>query len=304
MGSPDPETGRVRGEAAAWLARLRADDADDADRAAFQAWAEADPAHRAAFDRATRLFETVGGLGDLGGRPRARAERPAASRRVLLSGLAAALAGGAGLWGWRDAAAQEFRTERGRSAAVRLKDGSRLQLDALSAARFEPWPRRLSLQAGRIQLEIAPGGRPLVLESGPWRATAGGGACQASLLDGDFTFLMLEGEAAVRRGDGPTTLVRSGQRFTPAGVDRPALEPLVAWREGQLVFEAVTLAEACETFNRYGGEQLEADPRVAHLQVSGVYAMQRGGAFARDVERLYGLRLRPVRGGLRLEPAE
>ena len=61
-GVPAPE---IRAEAAAWLARLHAEDRDAADEAAFRAWLNASPAHATAFEAVDRVWSDVGGLTDL-----------------------------------------------------------------------------------------------------------------------------------------------------------------------------------------------------------------------------------------------
>ena len=62
MSVPSPE---LRAEAAAWLARLHAEDRDAADEAAFRAWLSASPDHAAAFEAVDRIWSDVGGLTDL-----------------------------------------------------------------------------------------------------------------------------------------------------------------------------------------------------------------------------------------------
>lgn len=56
--------GGIRAEAAAWLARLHADDRDAADEAAFRAWLNVSPAHAAAFEALDRLWNDIGGMAD------------------------------------------------------------------------------------------------------------------------------------------------------------------------------------------------------------------------------------------------
>ena len=60
--APSPE---IRAEAAAWLARLHAEDRDAADEAAFRAWLAASPEHADAFEAVDRMWSDVGGLTDL-----------------------------------------------------------------------------------------------------------------------------------------------------------------------------------------------------------------------------------------------
>ncbi len=82
---PAPE---IRAEAAAWVARLHAEDRDAADEAAFRAWLSASPAHAAAFEAVDRIWSDVGGLKDLRtGRVAVRRPARALGRRALLAGV-------------------------------------------------------------------------------------------------------------------------------------------------------------------------------------------------------------------------
>ena len=67
MSAPTPSSPsrEIRAEAAAWLARLHAEDRDAADEAAFRAWLSADPAHAMAFEAVDRVWSDIGGLGNL-----------------------------------------------------------------------------------------------------------------------------------------------------------------------------------------------------------------------------------------------
>ena len=49
-----------RAEAAAWLARLRADDKTEADERAFRLWLAEDRLHTAAFEAVTEVWEAAG----------------------------------------------------------------------------------------------------------------------------------------------------------------------------------------------------------------------------------------------------
>src|SRR5258708_15611910 len=89
-GAPPPE---ARADAAAWLARLHAEDRDAADEAGFRAWLEASPDHAAAFEAVDRMWSDVGGLQKLPADLRnsfgpVQQHRPSqASRRALLAGV-------------------------------------------------------------------------------------------------------------------------------------------------------------------------------------------------------------------------
>ena len=90
--APSAPSQEVRAEAAAWLARLRAEDRDAADEAAFRTWLNASPVHASAFEAVDRMWSDVGGLTDLRADirrvpPKIYQRRSTASRRALLAGV-------------------------------------------------------------------------------------------------------------------------------------------------------------------------------------------------------------------------
>ncbi|MBB2188239.1 DUF4880 domain-containing protein [Gluconacetobacter liquefaciens] len=90
------EAGRIRDDAALWIARLHADDCTDDDRARFLHWLHADAAHAQAFECLTDLWDMGAGV-TLPVPPAVAARRlpmPALSRRHA---MAVAVCGVAGL---------------------------------------------------------------------------------------------------------------------------------------------------------------------------------------------------------------
>ena len=123
-----PET--LREEAAEWVVRLSAEDAGEADFAAFQGWLAAHADARATYDAALDLWLPVAGAA-----PHARGTRVAGGRSrswalaAALAGLVV-LAGSLGLvWSGR-ASSQVLRTATGERRDFDLADGSRVTLGA------------------------------------------------------------------------------------------------------------------------------------------------------------------------------
>src|SRR5438067_11068107 len=176
---PDPSlpSREVRAEAAAWLARLHADDRDAVDEAAFRAWLNADPSHAMAFEAVDRVWSDVGGQGNLRtvrtdlrlglGRESVREPAPA-SRRLMLAGIGfLAMTGGSALF-WRSASAKVYETDIGEQKHVALDDGSQLFLDAKTriAVAFSETERTVDLQYGRANFRVVPDSkRPFVVEA-------------------------------------------------------------------------------------------------------------------------------------------
>lgn len=283
-------------QATDWLARLHADDRTSEDEAMFRAWLAADPGNADAFDRASSVWDAVGGLS---AQPIAR-ERPASllSRRAALVGGGAAVLVGGSVLGWREAVAGGYRTEIGEQRRLRLDDGTRVMLDTATQIRFraDGDERRLMLKAGRVALEIAADPRPFVIEAGNARAVAGAARLDVRTDERGFALTAIDGTARVE-GEGPARAVATGERVAavaggPARIDRPEIEDLTAWQSGRLAFRDQTLAEAAREMNRYTTRPLViADPAAAALRLSGVYRVGDPEAFARSLSLLLPVRI-------------
>jgi transmembrane sensor len=299
-GLPAPE---IRAEAAAWVARLHADDRDAADEAAFRAWLGASPAHAAAFEAVDRMWSDVGGLTDLR-TGRVAVRRPAAvlGRRVLLAGVGLlAVTGGSALF-WRSASAKVYETDVGEQKHVALDDGSQLFLDAQTriSVAFSDTERTVDMQYGRANFRVVPDlKRPFVVEAAQSRIIATRCNFDVRCEDGQVQVVLIHGEAAVKPAaspDGQGQTLRSGERLVASNdvekLDKPDLTRVLAWQSGYAMFDKEDLAQAVEEMNRYSTARLEVDPSVAGLKVSGVYRVGDNGAFARSLAKLLPITVR------------
>jgi len=247
--------------AAQWFFLLRSGEASAHDRACWQAWRAADPAHELAWQRAERLSRMLGELpaavsAQVLGRP-ARADRRRAAKALAL--LLAT--GPAGWLAWRSGPAREwlaeYRTGAGETRDLRLADGSRVLLNTASAidVAYDAARRLVRLHAGEILVETAPDAapagdpayRPFVVQAGQARLRALGTRFtvrrrdrahgRVAVLDGAVRVDVAgqgdtvgQGEAAVPvdaagRGGG-AVVVRAGWQadFSDAGVQAAAVD--------------------------------------------------------------------------------
>jgi transmembrane sensor len=290
----------IRRRAAAWFARLRADDVSGADLRAWQDWIDADPRHRAAYERLERLWTGLGTHAphpEIARRldavaPADRGERTRPRRRwPVAAGLAATLAL-ALLGAWQllvPAAPTErvYATGVGERRELALEDGTRITLDTDSRLHvaFGPRARTVVLDRGRAFFRVARERRPLTVH------TAHGGlrvvgtefelnrradALDVALIEGEVVLLPLDDG----RDDRPAPLLGlvAGQTArlsrdlgTPqiGTLSKPAAP---AWLSGRLVFEDATLAEVVAEFNRYSHERIVIDDAsLTELRVTGVF---------------------------------
>lgn len=91
-----------------------------------------------------------------------------------------------------------------------------------------------------------------------------------------------------------------GQRLVfvkskPPQLDEPRIEAVTAWRRGEVMLDKTALADAVAEMNRYDQIPLVIDdPKIAALEISGIYHTGDSASFAGMIARLYGLEV--VRG--------
>lgn len=295
-----PQPASVRAEAAAWVARLQGPERDAAAEQAFRRWIEADPTHVAAFDRATQVWEGIGGAAaGMSVGPGARA-RQAGRMRVAASVAAALVVAGAG--GWLAMRPPTYETQVGEQRSVRLEDGSLLALNTGTkvVVRYSKGRRDLELVRGEAQFDVARNpDRPFIVTAEGQQVRAlgtsfvvrdEGATVSVTLLEGKVTVAPAARAAAPAR----TVALSPGQRLTigsatPAKVDRPALQAVTAWRSGEILLDDTPLAAAIAEMNRYSDKPLEIEGDAADLRVTGIFRSGESQAFARTLAAQYGL---------------
>jgi transmembrane sensor len=304
-GVPSPE---IRAEAAAWLARLHAEDRDAADEAGFRAWLNTSPSHAAAFEAVDRVWSDVGGLSDLRTDLRTGSlpvrERGQTSRRALLAGVGLlAVTGGSAMF-WRSASAKVYETEIGEQKHVALDDGSQLFLDAKTrvAVAFSETERNVNMQYGRVNFRVVPDlKRPFVVEAAERKIVASRCNFDVRCEDGQVQVVLIHGEADVKPASAPASQgqrLQAGERLVASNDvekrDKPDLTRVLAWQSGYEMFDNQDLAQAAEEMNRYSTAKLAVDPSVAGLKVSGVYRVGDNGAFAHSLTKLLPVTVRQI----------
>ena len=299
---PSPET---RAEAAAWLARLHAEDRDSADEAAFRAWLAARPEHATAFEAVDRTWSDVGGLTDLRTDfHRIPRTRSVASRRALLAGVGLlAVAGGSGLF-WRSASAKVYETDVGEQKHVSLDDGSQLFLDAQTriSVSFSETARTVDMQYGRANFRVVPDpARPFIVEAAEHKIVATRCNFDVRCEDGKVQVVLIHGEADVKpaaAGGGEGERLKAGDRLVASNEvekrDKPEMSHVLAWQTGYEMFDKEDLAQAVGEMNRYSTAKLAVEPAVAGLKVSGMYRVGDNAAFARALSKLLPINVRQV----------
>lgn len=321
-----PEEERLREEAAAWFARLRAPDGE-ASRAGFEAWRGQDPAHAAAYARLERVWTQGAFLAerriDRGGPVAAARRRPLIGWAWATAGLsAAALAILAAPPSLRlDATSllwPRISTQPGEVRSLRLTDGTWVTLDSgtVLSTHITQDLRQVRLVRGRVRFDIAGGLGPFEVDAGRsaietrqalFDVTAPAGrAASATVLGGRVDARDLDAPGHVRR-----QAIAAGQRLTvDAGTG--ALEVAQApadgrlWPQGLLDFHGAALADALIEANRYGPPRIVlASPSLSALQISGVFKAHANAELAASLAAMFHLTLtRNEAGDYILAPAD
>lgn len=292
---------RVAAEAAAWLARLNAEDRSADTDDALRLWLAADPAHVAAFERATDLWEMLPGAAALGSgaaNDDARAPRRAMLAMVASVFLCVMIAGS---WYW-NSRPLVYETAVGAQQALTLADGTRVSLntDSRISVDYDDGMRLVRLERGEAMFEVARNKAwPFVVETDRGSVRALGTKFVVRRDGGRMAVTLIEGKVSVARAaaKAPPVILRPGQRVTlipdaGAALDTPSVDAVTAWRRGEAVFDDMTLLSAAAELNRYGPKRIVIDdPAVSALRVSGVFATSDAEEFAHAIAALHGLKV-------------
>ncbi|MDT9597363.1 FecR family protein [Sphingosinicella rhizophila] len=293
----------VEAEAAAWLARLQGPYRSESSEAAFRAWLKKDPAHEDAFERATGIWDMLPGIGLPAESSSSESERK--SRRgvlAMVAGVAAMLTFGGGYALLTRPSVHETRV--GEQQVVMLDDGTRVSLNTNSrlAILYSEEERRIRLDRGEAMFEVMRDpSRPFIVDTDSEHVRALGTTFIVRRDDGKTAVTLLEGKVQVSgpaASKGPLiATLAPGERVTVtpsagAALDRPSVEAVSAWRRGEVMFEDISLLQAAEELNRYSADHLVvADPSLASLRISGVFATKDLAEVARAIAELHGLRV-------------
>ncbi len=276
-------------EAAGWIARLRSDAVSEADRQAFALWLADSPAHRRAMDSMLELWDDLEVVRQLPFKDTA----PNAPRRGLLAGglaLAASLTLAVLLTPALQFGPDEqfFETRVGEQLMVDLADGSQVAMNTNSRLEivFNNDRRELTLVRGEAYFDVARDTqRPFVVAAGDTQVTALGTAFNI-YMDGDNSLVTVtEGVVRVAEIAAPgsrpadTEVLEINQAIVGSlsGLGAPYKidnQNALAWREGKLVADGMTLKQLARELSRYHARNiLIADAELGQKTVSGVFSL-------------------------------
>lgn len=203
--------------------------------------------------------------------------------------------------------ALRLATAKGERHTFRLKDGSRVSLNAetIVEARYSNALRDIRLVSGQALFHVAPDkSRPFTVSAAGQIVTATGTAFDVAVRrDGSVRVSLLEGHVRIEpsRRSGLARLIPAlarenldpGQQLT-ASINAPPeigvgdVEEVTAWNRGLVILRDEKLSEALDAFNRHTDRQIIAlDPDIQELKVSGMFAVDGSQDFLIALQTLY-----------------
>lgn len=297
--------------AADWVLKIE-DGLSADDQSRFDAWLDEATEHRIALWRLQHGWSKADRLASLRSPP---SPPLSPSRRIgrfgfagfspRLVGLAAsvlvALAAGLVAWPRPDL----YETQRGEQRQVALADGSQLNLNTETRLRAEISDdrRQAWLDEGEAYFSVAHDAeRPFSVHMGDRTVRVLGTRFTIRRHGEDIRVVVEEGVVTLEDGDNAdhgTLVLRAGDVVSAEGVSvlrrRESTEDIaaeLAWRQGLLVFDQVTLSEAAREFNRYNETQIEiGDAEAGAVRIGGTFEAANAAAFARLLRSAYGLKI-------------
>ncbi|ENZ82024.1 MULTISPECIES: FecR domain-containing protein [Caulobacter] len=304
--------------AARWAARVDRGPLSDKEQADLEAWAARDPRRAGAYAKALAIsahLDRAQGLSAAFSPSTHPVARAADRRRLLATGgiLAAASVVGAVGYGAMSLRGR-MTTSKGDIRRAPLSDGSAVTLNTATTIRaaFDGKMRRVDLLRGEALFDVAKDpARPFVVVAGDVRVRAVGTSFTVRAhADGEVGVIVREGVVEVWRGSQgkPVRLaaehaiqVASLGALTPTVVGAAAVDRALAWRQGQIDLDGLTLGQAAEEFARYSDRRIVIDdPTVARLKMTGLFSASDPDGFAKAAAMSLGLTATPRADGVRL----
>lgn len=274
-----------------------------AEQASLDRWLAGSPQRQGALVRARAVWRAA--TGDVparalsGGKTGLRGMTP--RRRLLAGALAAGLALAIGT-AVAVGRAGDYRTGDLEVRRVAMNDGSEavLNSDTRLNVRYSDARRQVILRSGEAWFDVAKdASRPFIVTTPEVQVTAVGTAFSVRETAGVTEVLVTEGVVRIDRKGQPARHVSAGGRLQlEAGrpiesrLDAGDVQRRLAWRDGLIMLNGETLAEAADAFNQYNARKLRVAPDIADRKVVGVFRKSDVEGFARANSQLLSVNIR------------
>ncbi|GFE72993.1 FecR family protein [Novosphingobium sp. TCA1] len=330
MISEDGNMSALDREALDWLVRLDDQPGDEAVHAAFEAWLESSPAHRASWETALDLasevetaFPSVMVQDNAPARDGALSNDvialPLREKRARSRGPRWGLVGGLGLAACLCLAvapdvalhlrAQEM-TGAGEVRSLVLDDGTQVKLAPDSALSFaiDGKTRSARLLRGRAYFDVAHDtARPFRVMAEDAVVTVLGTAFEVDGLSDNASVAVRRGIVAVDyAGHGPRTVLHRGETVSLAAGGQPErgmvrAERVAGWVEGRMFVKDRPVGEVLDALRPwYGGCMIVRGPGLATRRVTGIYDLRDPNAALSALGKAHSIRVRAITPWLKI----
>lgn len=197
-----------------------------------------------------------------------------------------------------------YRTAIGEQLTIALPDGSSVTLNTASRLRlaYSGRERRLILEQGQALFRVAKGeARPFVVQALDRIVTAHGTTFDVRIAEGRrVKVALIEGVVSVAKAAAPrvdATELRPNDILTASADEvkvarEPEIDKEVSWRDGLIIFEDDSLAEATAEVNRYIRVPIVLqDDQLRGIRVSGAFRTGETRAFVEALEMSFPVRV-------------
>ena len=302
---------RIEADAADWIVRRDSGNWTQELEDELHLWLEEATAHRIAFLRLDSVWERADRLSslktpDAWSVPRHVPFWKRAPVLRLAAGLVLVVAGGlmsASYWMGEG----RYSTVVGESRSMGLADGSHVTLNTNTRlhAAIDKEQRIVWLDEGEAYFEVFhDAGHPFIVAAGGNRVTVLGTRFSVRREGDRISVAVVEGRVRVSTQSAmhPQSEVVIGKNEV-AIADHGAIlqstktpqeiERQLSWRQGKLVFDQMTLADAAEEFNRYNHKKMIiVDAALGQMHIGGSFNVDNVEGFARLLSQGFGLKIK------------
>jgi transmembrane sensor len=321
------EPTKLEHEAYGWVVRFVSGEAGPDDIKALKAWSALSPAHAAAFDRASKVWQAAAPLTRKqpaentfeivraaagNGRPFGR---PYLGRRAVLGGALAASAAGAavlvahpplGLWPSWSQLASDYRTQTGEQRQITLVDRVSVDMNTRTsiAVNSAGQGARIELIAGEAMISTSPNASGVfTVLAADGRIVATDARFNVRCDDGSVCVTCLQGQVRVEYGAAVLPLAAEQQVSYADNAMGTAvrIDPAVAtaWQSGIVIFDATPIVDVVKEVNRYRpGRIILTNPTLGREKFSARFRIANIGGVVGQIEQVFGVRTTALPGGI------